>query len=203
MNVPYVEGIAWIVRGVRTKKAIITAPDRSDGLDEAATRLDRALDGFAGPVPPWYDFMRRSESMLVYALVSAIVATAAVLLTPLEVGSAIFLGLIAAAIVLAGAVKVADLLAHRRSGGKARPEDVIREVAPLARPANYVVDLAETLFAHAPGLETEIHRLSWQAASPDPAESRSAEAELLRRLAEFDSDEAADYEDFLKKPRDR
>jgi hypothetical protein len=203
MNEPYVEGIAWIVRGARTKKAIIIAPDRSSGLDEAAVRLDLALNGFAGPVPPWFDFMYRTESFLGYALVSAIGATAAVLLTPLEVGTALFLGLIAGAIAAAILVKVADVLAHRLSGGKARPEDVIREIAPLARPANYVVDLAETLVVLDPGSETETHRLAWQAASSEAAESRSAETELLRRLAEIDPAEAADYEEFLKAPRDR
>ncbi|GAA2131675.1 hypothetical protein [Glycomyces algeriensis] len=203
MNEPYVEGIAWIVRGARTKKAIITAPDRSSGTDEAATRLDRALDGFAGPVPPWYDFMHRPESMLVYVLVSAIGATSAVLLTPLEAGPAIFLGLIAGGVAAAILVKAADVLAHRRAGGKARPEDVIREVAPLARPAHYVVDLAETLVVLDPATEAETHRLAWQAASPEEAESRSAEAELLRRLAVLDPVEAADYEELLKAPRDR
>ncbi|MEU5156853.1 hypothetical protein [Glycomyces sp. NPDC021274] len=203
MTEPYVDGIAWIVRGARTRKAIITAPDRSSGLDEAAVRLDRALDGFAGPVPPWFDFMRRPASMLVYLLFAAAIAVAAALLTPLDAGTAVFLGFIIGALAAALAVKGGDALARRRSGGKARPEDVIREVAPLARPANYVVDLAEALFVHAPGIEAEIHGLSWRAASPDAAESRSAEAELLRRLAEFDADEAADYEDFLKAPRDR
>lgn len=203
MNEPYVEGIAWIVRGARTKKAIITAPDRPSGLEEAATRLDRALDGFAGPVPPWFDFLHRSESILVYALVSAVGAAIAVLFTPMEVGAAIFLGLIVGAVASAILVKTADRIAHRRAGGKLTPEDVIREVAPLARPAHYVVDLAETLVVLDPGTETETHRLAWQAASSEAAERRTAEAELLRRLAEIDPAEAADYEDLLKAPRDR
>jgi hypothetical protein len=203
VNEPYIDGIAWIVRGKRTKKAVITAPDRTSGLDEAAARLDRALDGFAGPVPAWFEFLRRPESMLVYVLFAAAAAVAAALLTPLETGAAVFLGLIVGALAAAVLLKAADVLAHRRSGGRLTPEDVVREVAPLARPAHYVVDLAETLVALDPGAETEIHRLSWQAASPEAVESRSAETELLRRLAELDPAEAADFEDLLKAPRDR
>lgn len=200
MNEPYAEGVAWIVRGARTRKAIITAPDRS-GAGEAAVRLDRALDGFAGPVPPWFDFLHRTQNLPVWALFAVIGVVAAIALTPLETGAAFFFGLIAGVVVAAVLVKIAELLVHRFSGGKASAEDVIREVAPLARSAHYVVDVAATLVELDPQHEHEIHRLTWQAASADAAERLSGETELLRRLAELDPDEAADYEELFKEAR--
>lgn len=199
MDKHYSEDFDWIVRGPRTKKAIIIAPDRSASPDEAVARLDLALDGFSGPVPAWFDFLHRTQNLPVYLLFMAIGATTAALLFPLEASGAAFIGIVAGMFLAMPVVKLADTLARRPKDGV---QDVIREVAPLARTAHHVADLAATVIELDPASERETHRLTWLAASPDPAERRSGEDELIRRLAALDAEEAADYEELLKKDRD-
>jgi hypothetical protein len=168
--------VSWLVMGGRSGRPIVVGPAADDATD-AVTRVDGALDGFAGPVPRWFEVTEKIgygwfAIWMAVGLVVALVASPAAL--QWRIASGLMIGLIVAPISIALFRLVAR--AQSRAQGAPTTERALRDAAGRARPTTPdTVRQVEVVLATSPHAEHRVHDLVWRAAAPDPAARKELE----------------------------
>jgi hypothetical protein len=176
-------GVPWLVRSRNAEETIIviTAPDAPVGVGAAVDRLEAALQGFSGRKPAWFAVLERLGYWW-YPICMAAAAAVFVLFAENELGVgwnlAYGLGSGIGIAVITGAIAWTAAHLQARLTNGATVDELIREVAPLARPGGSVVDRVDAILAWDPAREREVHDLAWRAAGIGTPNRSAAEREL-------------------------
>ena len=153
----------WLHTGVRSDKPIVTAPGATDTGD-AVTRVDAALDGFAGKVPGWFRGLEKIGYWW-YAICVVLGLVVGLTANPSEIEWRIASGIMIGLLVAPVSLLLLRLLAkaQARASGAPSTERAIAAVADRARPVTGETKFqVDAVLAKDPGLERTVHQLAWR-----------------------------------------